>query len=868
MSNCQSPVIRPGAGCLLHADNSWYFALQIKELRRLASEPVLSPGREFVTDYLLGLQLRMVALLNACCSDRTDQQTWDLRYIVNPALNAQETQKVKVALLCRLEGSTRTAASAYLQSTLSYMQTTMVDYALEPVRSNILSSWLQPFEIKQLVSIRRRCELAPFGNLQIVKAGFLAKERHGHNQMEQRLTVGSVLHIAHFTPHTAAVTELLSYLLNLGEQAALSIRLRSTALTSAEARFLFDQVRLCEDFLAALRAGGNPGITAQMLGEQAQQHRLNTIGVLNRLHETALLMVVELAAAEALSPHAMALAGNCVTSPTGVRMMAQQQVESWFAGGFQAQQLSDARYVEAHRKLDITWQDRTGIPVEARRLPYLFSPEEAVHAFCFPPRYPVAPPEIPYRKNNSLPAPEALPDTGCLLGTCERSGKGRRVYITPEDRKRHMYVIGQTGTGKTTLLQSMILDDINNGDGVCFIDPHGDAFRAILERVPKHRVEDVIALDVTHPGPTLGLNLLEASNPNQRHFIAQELLNIIYRLIAGTYGKNMAEWSMGPIFFQHLRMNTLLTMSNPSDPGTLLELYNIFTVKDYWKRWLPLRDPDPILNSWVNQTLSKIDYLDPKHDVNGLGSYIASKLENFVFDPRLRRVFGQKKSTINLLDIMNQGKILLINLAKGELSDENSRFLGMVILGKLLSALQERVQLPPAKRRPFHLYVDEFQNLATPSFVVMLSEARKFGLSLVLANQFISQITDETIVSAIMGNVGTLVSFRLGHQDAAILKHEFAPYADGLDLVNLPNFEAYCKLLCNNAHLSPFSLHTLRSPRRVSAQAAAALLDITARRYGLPDAEIDKVIERSMIASKETPLVVLPSKKESETRKA
>ncbi len=544
---------------------------------------------------------------------------------------------------------------------------------------------------------------------------------------------------------------------------------------------------MCDDFLAALRQGGNPGIQAQMVAEQAQLHRHLAYQAFTALSGTALMLVIELASAGCLSPLAPALAGNCVTAPVGAGLSGTQAVsDSWFTGGYEVELLSGPAPAQGFARLDFTWPAPMNLPHAARRLPFLFAPEEAACAFYLPPRYPVPPPAIAYRQHNALPAPAGLPTTGCLLGTTARSGGGRKVRIAAEDRKRHMYIIGQTGTGKTTLLQTMILDDIHNGEGLCFIDPHGDAFRAILERIPNHRARDVIAFDVTADTRSLGLNLLEAANPRQRHFLAQELVHIVYHLVAGAFGSQMAEHSMGPVFAHHLRMNALLAMSNPADPGTLLELYNIFTINQYWKRWIPLNIDDSILHSWVSDTLRLTNYVDPKREVSGLGSYIASKFENFVFDPRLRRVFGQKKSAINFLEIMDTGKVLLINLAKGELSDENSRFLGMIILGKLMSAIQERVRMPADQRRPFHLYVDEFQNVVTPTFINMLSEARKFGLTVVLANQFISQIKDASVISAILGNVGTTISFRLGREDADMLRYEYAPLVDGQDLVSLP----------------------------------------------------------------------------------
>ena len=306
-----------------------------------------------------------------------------------------------------------------------------------------------------------------------------------------------------------------------------------------------------------------------------------------------------------------------------------------------------------------------------------------------------------------------------------------------------MYTVGQTGAGKTTMLKSMILSDINDGEGVCVIDPHGDLFYEILGKIPKHRINDVVLIDPLDIDYPVGLNLLECQYEIQRHFIIQEMVAIISKLIEDEYGPRSFAQFARPIFLQHMRMNLLLAMSDPQNPGTLLEFYTIFQEKEYWRRWLPIQIDDAILKRWVEDALPYVDYTKSSSDGPSMGGYIGSKFESFIFDPLLRNIFSQKRSTVDLRRIMDERKILLVNLTKGQLTETNSRFFGMVFMSMLVAATMERVKQPAANRSDFYIYIDEFQNIATQNIITLLSEGRKFGVSLILANQFLTQVSEK-----------------------------------------------------------------------------------------------------------------------------
>jgi hypothetical protein len=314
-------------------------------------------------------------------------------------------------------------------------------------------------------------------------------------------------------------------------------------------------------------------------------------------------------------------------------------------------------------------------------------------------------------------------------------------------------------------------------------------------------------------------------------------------LLEDEFGSEALTNFAGSVFFQHVKMALLLVIANPDDPGTLFEFHAIFQAKDFWKKWLPVKVQDPLLDYWVEEVLPRTNYLSPGSDNYSLGGYVGSKFEGFVFDPMLRCIFAQKRSTINLRRVMNKGKILLVNLARGELTEANSRFFGMLLLAKLQAAAMARIKVAPETRREFYVFVDEFQSIATQNFISLLSEGRKFGLGMILANQFISQVRDQRIIESALGNVGTLVSFRLGPYDAALVEREMLPEAGEAGLMNLPNFHAYLKTLINGEPTRPFGIRV--SPPAVAPNAERAR-EITAslrEKYGRPRREVEREIK-------------------------
>ncbi|OGM76033.1 hypothetical protein A2394_03195 [Candidatus Woesebacteria bacterium RIFOXYB1_FULL_42_36] len=423
-----------------------------------------------------------------------------------------------------------------------------------------------------------------------------------------------------------------------------------------------------------------------------------------------------------------------------------------------------------------------------------------------------------------------MPSEGLYLGLSAYRGIKRQVYIGNEDRMRHVYVIGKTGTGKSEFLKGLILQDIREGKGLCFMDPHGDAIEDILKLIPPERAEDVIYFNPSDTERPLGLNLLEAKTEDEKHFAATAVINMMYKLF-DPYKTGI----VGPRF-EHAVRNAMLTAMY--EPGsTFVEIMRILTDARFVQELLP-KVQDPIIRRyWTDQIAQTSDF----HKSEVL-DYITSKFGRFVTNKLIRNIIGQSQSSFDLRRVMDEGKILLINLAKGSLGEENSNFLGLILVPRVLMAAMSRVDVDMDKRRDFYFYVDEFQNFATPDFAVILSEARKYRLGLCVANQFIGQVEEE-VKNAVFGNVGTIVAYRVGVSDAGYLAHEFTPVFGEDDLLNVERYHAYVKTIVNNEPVPPFSLDTTKDLSKIKAMESPRIAEIIKEMSRLKYGRDEKLVE-------------------------
>ena len=461
-------------------------------------------------------------------------------------------------------------------------------------------------------------------------------------------------------------------------------------------------------------------------------------------------------------------------------------------------------------------------------------------------------PNINWLSAKDAPAPSNLPVDGTVLGESIFRGERKEVKITNDDRRRHLYAIGKTGVGKTTLFVSMAISDIRAGKGICYIDPHGDAISEILPKIPENRLDDVIIFNPADTARPLGLNLLEAATPEQRDFIVQEAIQIFYKLFDPTrIGIVGPQW-------EHWMRNASLTLMSDPEGGTLIEIPRLFVDKGFQDEKVKhLHDPQ-VKEFWEKQIAQTADF----HKSEML-NYFTSKFGRFITNEMMRNIIGQTKSAFDFRQVMDEGKILLINLSKGMIGEVNSNLLGMICVAKIQMAAMSRANVPENQRKDFYLYVDEFQNFATENFAQILSEARKYHLSLNLTNQYIAQL-EEPIRDSIFGNVGTLISFRVGAADADTLTKEFTPVFDQEDLINIDKFHAYLKLLINGVASKPFSMATFQDQHIPSLQIAQHVVNLSRDKYGKSKEQVaDEIFKRARLDSTAQQLTGLEANSET-----
>ncbi|MDD5289679.1 MAG: type IV secretion system DNA-binding domain-containing protein [Patescibacteria group bacterium] len=435
--------------------------------------------------------------------------------------------------------------------------------------------------------------------------------------------------------------------------------------------------------------------------------------------------------------------------------------------------------------------------------------------------------------------PINIPPTGIVLGKNNFRGVETLIRMKEEDRMRHFYIIGMTGTGKSVLMEEMAKQDIAEGRGVCFLDPHGTAIDQILPCIPENRQKDVVYFDPSDVEMPIGLNMLEAKTQQEMDFAASEMITIFYKLLPDP--------SMGgPMFEHYMRNALLLLMADQADPGTLVELGRVFTddeyraeklkhtrdllVRDFWEREYPASQRGSMASDML--------------------SYVVSKTGRFVENEMMRNIIGQSRSGFNFRQVMDEGKILLVNLSKGKIGEMNSNLLGLIIVSKLQMAAMGRADLPENQRKDFLLYIDEFQNYTTDSMSTILAEARKYRLGLIMAHQYIGQLVkgqDTSIRDAVFGNVGTLAVFRIGAEDAEFLAKQYAPVFNEYDLINIEKFNAYVRLLIDNQASRPFNMATL-PPSFGNPQTATSIINNSRQTYGHSKAEVEaEIVRRSKI---------------------
>ncbi|MFA6273851.1 MAG: TraM recognition domain-containing protein [Candidatus Paceibacterota bacterium] len=439
-------------------------------------------------------------------------------------------------------------------------------------------------------------------------------------------------------------------------------------------------------------------------------------------------------------------------------------------------------------------------------------------------------PQLKEAKAGIAPAPLEMGKEGIILGVNKYRGRDTEIRMEREDRVRHMYVIGQTGTGKTNIMLNMITQDIRNGDGCCYIDPHGTDIQTILSRIPKERIDDVIYFDPAYTPRPMGLNMLEfdPKYPEQKTFVVNELMGIFNKLFD-------MKTSGGPMFEQYFKNSAFLIMEDPESGCTLLEISRVLADKEFRDMKLA-KCKNPIIKQfWVGA-----EQTTGEQSLANFVPYITSKFDNFISNDIMRPVVLQEQSVFNFRKIMDEKKILLVNLSKGRLGDINANLIGLVLVGKIQMAALSRVDMFGQKMNDFYLYIDEFQNVTTDSISSILSEARKYRLSLNIAHQYISQL-EEKIKNAVFGNVGSMAVFRVSSEDATFLEKRFLPIFKATDIMKLDNYNAYMSMLVKGQPTKPFNMETL-APEKGNLELVESLKELSYLKYGRDREEIESEI--------------------------
>ena len=412
-----------------------------------------------------------------------------------------------------------------------------------------------------------------------------------------------------------------------------------------------------------------------------------------------------------------------------------------------------------------------------------------------------------------------------FLGESNFRNEEKRLGIKTDDRRRHIYAVGKTGMGKTAFLKNMIIQDIKAGRGIGFLDPHGEAAEDILNFVPKERIKDVVYFnpaDLDHP---IAFNVMEEVGEEYRHLVASGLMSVFKKIWPDVWSARM----------EYILHNSVLALLEC--PGTSLLGINRMLSDPKYREEIVSQIKDPVVKAFWVQEFAR--YTE-RYEVEATAA-IQNKIGQFISTPLIRNIVGQDHSTIDMRDIMDTGKILIINLSKGRIGEDASKLLGGLLITKLQLAAMSRVDIFEEDRKDFFLYVDEFQNFATESFTNILSEARKYRLDLILAHQYISQM-EETVRDAVFGNIGTLVCFRVGADDAEFLEKEFLPDFNASDLVNLPKYHIYLKLMVDGVATRPFSARTLPPFETPEESFRQEIIDFSRQTYSTSRDEIEKKI--------------------------
>jgi hypothetical protein len=769
----------------------------------------------------------------------------ELRLVSRPDTIAPSRGKVDVLLRIRVEAESEKAAQLAAEKKFSGMWPNLVSvldaYEWSPIKTETAYGEAffgsAPIHFAELV---RREALVALDRVDLFQTqrsiGFTTTS--DNNEIADAPSSAAYICFP-FVRNFGTFERLFKILLMQPAPVMVSVVVASSRMRQEELDVLLAQIEQCERYLQLPMSG-----PVSRPSEFLPPHRTQAGKVLEMLQrasftlrDDSLMLKIQVASEHSISAALMEALGVAVTehvSSTDTEADTASEPVA-LAGGYDWQRAETAD--EKRIALDnlnlvgLKLWVKTQAPAGAERLRYLMGAREANCAFRFPIPTNTQFPGLDTRLARAVPPPPNLPSSGLFLGDNVHGGITQPVHLHRDDRRRHTYVVGQTGTGKSSLLHSMIMQDIRNGNGVAVLDPHGELIESILGRIPENRIQDVIHINPEDTDAIVGLNLLDFRDDVDRDSAVNHLLEIFDKL----YDMKIAG---GPMFENYLRNSALLVMSDPTEGASLGDIMRVFADREFLEDCLS-KCKDPMVTSFWRETALKTQ--SREYSLTDIGAWVTAKFTRMTYNKVIRNIILQRQSTVDFLDVMNSGKIVLVNLCKGRLGETNAAFLGMVLTSLIQRAAFARGRSRnSSEARDFYLYMDEFQNLATEGIGSMLSEARKYRLNLVLANQYLHQIP-EKVRDAVFGNVGTFVSFRIGRKDAEMLEDEYLPIVNAKDLTGLPNYHAYVRTLVAGEATRPFSLQT-RLDLGEHNPSSIEEIQSNMKRYTTPAVEVERDI--------------------------
>jgi len=748
-------------------------------------------------------------------------ETLTLELLITSLPNLQFSAQGRVLITMALRTRAKTELKARQETIAKYLAlralllSHMTEAEFAPIgnRDELLFH-LSPFKPARAVAVHRRVQ-----SIQVTEA-LERKNITGLSPDDKRVPpVAAKGHFVNYVypwrPSLDDWSRLIQIMMCQLDPLQLIIRLRPAELTSVQRKAMENDIQLCELFLHT----GKPYQIS--LQHQATLLRNALLNQLTEMSNGAFNVGVFLLAGHEIDSSLGNILGQAITAKN---LMSEK--DSIFYGGFTVS-ATDVKKAANSRYFP-------------EKTPYAIS--EAACAFRLPSPPMQEIPGLPIRRSRTslslLPDLVQGKEDGVDLCRNIHNGMSQPVRLPTDDRMRHTFIIGQTGTGKSTMMESMILQDIRAGQGLAVIDPHGEMVDSILGKIPQHRLDDVILFDVLDRKRPLGFNLLQWRTLEERDYIIDELYNTIDQIY------DMRETG-GPMFETNMRgMLRLLMGSKPADDykPTILEFKNCYLYEGF-RKWLVHRNDEEVTKDFIKE----LERSGGEVSINNISPYVTSKFNRFTNDATLMNILGQEESALNFEQIMSQGKILLVKLGKGRFGSSVSALLANQLVSHFKHTAMKRGEMRPEERRDFYLYVDECHNLPASTFTELLSEARKYRMGLVLSTQYATQLHSdkpgENLLSAILGNVGCLTIFRLGQEDARLLAQSLYPYFNAMDIIGLPNWQGYCRLQIRNNTVAPFSFESVMDKTSYDQKVARKVKDFSRQIYGCDLETIKKQIE-------------------------